>query len=75
MVSNLLGSAAMPPTVGMGSGKETAASMSDVVSRLDRMEEVILALTAKVGDIDQQQAGTQHCAGPPGAGSGRPQRR
>jgi hypothetical protein len=31
------------------------ASMSDVVTRLDRLEEVIHVLIAKVGDIDQQQ--------------------
>jgi hypothetical protein len=31
------------------------ASMSDVVTRLDCLEEVIHVLIAKVGDIDQQQ--------------------
>jgi hypothetical protein len=29
--------------------------MSDVMTRLDRLEEVIHALTAKVGDVDQQR--------------------
>jgi hypothetical protein len=29
--------------------------MSDVMTQLDRLEELIRALTAKVGDVDQQQ--------------------
>jgi hypothetical protein len=29
--------------------------MGDVISKLDRLEEIIRALTAKVGDVDQQQ--------------------
>jgi hypothetical protein len=45
----------MPPAACTGLGKETVASMSDVVTRLDRVEEVIHVLIAKVGDIDQQQ--------------------
>jgi prefoldin subunit 5 len=45
----------MPPTDGTGSRKETGASMSDVMTQLDRLEELIRALTAKVGDVDQQQ--------------------
>jgi hypothetical protein len=43
----------MPPAVGTGSGKEIVpSSMGDVISRLDRLEEIIRALTAKVGDVD-----------------------
>jgi hypothetical protein len=45
----------MSLAAGTGSGKETAAAMFDIVSRLDRLEEVIRALTGKVGDVDQQQ--------------------
>jgi hypothetical protein len=29
--------------------------MTDIVSRLDRLEEIMCTLTAKVGDIDKQQ--------------------
>jgi hypothetical protein len=45
----------MPLAAGLGSGKETAASLSDLAVRLDRLEEIMRALTAKVGDVDQQQ--------------------
>jgi hypothetical protein len=45
----------MPPAAGTRSGKETAPSMGDVINRLDRLEEIIRTLTAKVGDVDQQQ--------------------
>jgi hypothetical protein len=45
----------MPPAVGTGSGKETAVSLSDLAVRHDRLEEIMRALTAKVGDVDQQQ--------------------
>jgi hypothetical protein len=44
----------MPPA-DTRSGKETAPSMGDVISRLDRLEEIMCTLTAKVGDVDQQQ--------------------
>jgi hypothetical protein len=45
----------MPPAASKGPVEETAASMSDMVTWVNRLEEVIRALTAKVGDIDQQQ--------------------
>jgi hypothetical protein len=45
----------MPPAAGSGSGKETVALLSDLAVRLDQLEEIMCALTTKVGDIDQQQ--------------------
>jgi hypothetical protein len=45
----------MSPAAGTGFGKETTASMVDVMSRLNRLEEIICVLTAKVGDVDNQQ--------------------
>jgi hypothetical protein len=44
-----------PPATGTGSGMETAASITNIMSRLGRLEEMMCALTAKVGDVDQQQ--------------------
>jgi hypothetical protein len=55
LVSAVLGYSTMPLAAGLGSGKETAASLSDLAVRLDRLEEIMRALTAKVGDVDQQQ--------------------
>jgi hypothetical protein len=51
----LLRRATMSPAAGTGLGKETTASMVDVMSRLNRLEEIICVLTAKVGDVDNQQ--------------------
>jgi hypothetical protein len=45
----------MPPAAGTGSGKETTPSMGDIINKLDRLEEIIRVLTAKVGNVDQQQ--------------------
>jgi hypothetical protein len=45
----------MPSAAGSGSGKETAASLSDLAVWLDWLEEIMCALTAKVGYVDQQQ--------------------
>jgi hypothetical protein len=46
----------MPPAA-TGLGKETVTSMDDLAKCLECMEEVLCALTGKVGDIDQQQQG------------------
>jgi hypothetical protein len=46
----------MPPSA-TGSGKEIVTAMDDLTKRLECMEEVLRALTGKVGDIDQQQQG------------------
>jgi hypothetical protein len=43
----------MPPAAGTVSRKETAASMLDIVSRHNRLEEIMRTLTAKVGDVDE----------------------
>jgi hypothetical protein len=53
LVSDLLGPATMPPAAGTVSRKETAASMLDIVSRHNRLEEIMRTLTAKVGDVDE----------------------
>jgi hypothetical protein len=45
----------MTPTAGSGSGKEMVASLSDLAVQLDRLEEIMHALIAMVGDVDQQQ--------------------
>jgi hypothetical protein len=43
----------MPPAAGTVLRKETVASMLDIVSRHNRLEEIMRTLTAKVGDVDE----------------------
>jgi hypothetical protein len=52
LVSAVLGHSTMPPDAGLGSWKELALSLSDLAVRLDRLEEILRALIAKVGDVD-----------------------
>jgi hypothetical protein len=44
-----------PPATGTSSRMETAASITNIMSWLNRLEEMMHALTTKVGDVDQQQ--------------------
>jgi hypothetical protein len=45
----------MPPTTGSGSRKETCLAMDDVVHRLDRLEELVRAVTGDLRDVKAQQ--------------------
>jgi hypothetical protein len=45
----------MPPAAGTGSGKDTVPAIGDIISKLNRLEEIMCALMAKVGDVNQQQ--------------------
>jgi hypothetical protein len=43
----------MPSTTGSGSGKETGLAMDEVVQRLDRLKELVRAVT---GDFQDDKA-------------------
>jgi hypothetical protein len=47
----------MPPAVGTGSGKESAASSDELSKHLDHLEELVHSIFGDLCDVKQQQQG------------------